>query len=71
MSEDFCLECGHLLSKKQRSCPFCGGSPGYEQLNSKMLHYSGAKHEISDFENDIPFDYLIDSLDIEKFHESL
>ena len=71
MSEDFCPECGHLLSKKQRSCPFCGGSHGYEQLNHKMMHYSGTKHWISDSQDDIPLDHLVDLLEMQKFHETL
>ena len=33
MMEDYCAECGHLLSKSRTQCPFCGWSQHDFRLN--------------------------------------
>jgi len=61
MSEDFCIECGHLLSKNQTLCPYCGNSQKYEPLNEGIFRNYGIEHLSSDLENENFFDQLDDS----------
>ena len=34
MQSDYCLECGHLLSKQRDLCPFCGWQESSEEDHS-------------------------------------
>jgi|GEM_PF-3614950 len=61
MSEDFCLECGHLLSKNQTLCPYCGISQKYEPLKEGMFRNFGIEHLTGDFEDDISIDHIADT----------
>jgi len=61
MLEDFCSECGHLLSRNQTLCPYCGNSQKYDPLNDTMFHPYGIERWAGDFEDDISIDHIADT----------
>ena len=48
--EDMCPECGHLVSKKQCDCPFCGSNlQDFASSDLKLFSWEdlSASHDIS------------------------
>ena len=49
--EDLCMECGHLMSKQSRHCPFCGWSWQASKTTDSEFSYWNDRHAFHDIAN--------------------
>jgi hypothetical protein len=68
MPQDYCMECGHLLSKNDLECSYCGWSQDDYQNSEAWLNPKNTKEYNGIFYKDhYDIERLIDKLDHDIF----
>ena len=49
MKDEFCSECGHVLSKNRNHCSFCGWRQEADPINDLTLNFGKEKDFIYDY----------------------